>query len=183
MRFSRVVTTMGMVLASSLAAAQYPAGAKMGPIIEEYGPVMAAPPDAFAMDNERSYKIVKDVVSAAGKPGEMNRHIEAVARLLNMQAQAGMPAENMDVAVVVHGPAIRDLLSDEAYRERFGMANPNTGLLSALEEAGVKVYLCSQTAAGRGYSLDSISPSATVALSAMGAHIRLQDEGYTLIPF
>jgi len=168
---------------SALQAAERPAGAQLGPVIEDYGPVMAVPEGAFAMHNDREYKVVKDVSRSSDKPGEINRNLEAMARLLNMQARAGMPVDALEAAIVVHGPAIRDLLTDNAYESRFGSANPNTGLLEALAEAGVNIYLCGQTAAARGFAVETIHPSVTMALSAMGAHVRLSEEGYTLIPF
>jgi intracellular sulfur oxidation DsrE/DsrF family protein len=183
---SAAVAALGLTtlfLAPALQAAERPAGAQLGPVIENYGPVMPVPEGAFAMHNDREYKVVKDVSRSSDKPGELNRNLEAMARLLNMQARAGMPVDALEAAIVVHGPAIRDLLNDDAYEERFGSANPNTGLLEALAEAGVKIYLCGQTAGARGFSPETIHPSVTMALSAMGAHVRLSEEGYTLIPF
>jgi intracellular sulfur oxidation DsrE/DsrF family protein len=164
-------------------AAEYPPGAMLGPVIKDYGPVVALPEGAYAMDNEKTYKVVKDISTASDQPGELNRNFDSVARLLNMQARAGMPNNGMEVAVVIHGTAVRDLLTDAAYRDRFGMANPNTGLIDALSNAGVAIYLCSQTAAARGFDPKNMNPNVTLALSAMGAHVRLQDEGYRLIPF
>jgi len=55
--------------------------------------------------------------------------------------------------------------------------------LIALHDAGVKIYLCGQTAAGRGFTTEDLNPAVSVALSAMTAHVRLQADGYTLIPF
>jgi intracellular sulfur oxidation DsrE/DsrF family protein len=188
--FHRVPLAMRLFLAPTLLlvtaaaeAADYPPGAMLGPVIEDYGPVMAVPEGAYAMENGKTYKIVKDISRASEKPGELNGNLDAIARLLNMQARAGMPEDGMEVAVVVHGAAIRDLVTDAEYRERFGSANPNTGLINALSEAGVSIYLCSQTAAARGFDPQTLNPNVTLALSAMGAHVRLQSEGYTLIPF
>jgi intracellular sulfur oxidation DsrE/DsrF family protein len=169
--------------AVSAQAAEYPPGAQLGPVIENYGPVMAVPEGAFAMHNDRQYKVVKDVSRSSEAPGELNRNFDAMARLLNMQARAGMPEEALEAALVVHGPAIRDLLNDDEYKARFGTPNPNTGLLRELSEAGVRIYICAQTAAARGFDTDTLNPDVEVALSAMGAHIRLNEEGYRLIPF
>jgi intracellular sulfur oxidation DsrE/DsrF family protein len=47
----------------------------------------------------------------------------------------------------------------------------------------VKIYLCGQTAAYRGFSVEELNPVVSMALSAMTAHVRLQAEGFTLIPF
>ena len=79
--------------------------------------------------------------------------------------------------------AANDLLTDTAHRARFNDPNPNTALIDQLTGAGVKIYLCSQTAAFRNIAWEEFRPDVIIALSAMGAHVRLQHEGYSLIPF
>ncbi|MHA7815607.1 MAG: DsrE family protein [Pseudohaliea sp.] len=184
--FARPVALLFMLLASWLPAAAfaegYP-GAETGPAVPGYGPVFPVPEGAFALGNDRVYKVSKDVSASADDPGERNRNIEALARFLNMQARAGTAPEQLQVAMVVHGGAWKDLLTDAAYRERFGLANPNTGLLDGLAEAGVAIYLCGQTAAYRGLTPAALNPAVELSLSAMAAHVQLQSEGYTLIPF
>jgi intracellular sulfur oxidation DsrE/DsrF family protein len=100
-----------------------------------------------------------------------------------MQARNGTRPEHLEMAVVVHGPAAKDLLNDAAYKARFGVENPNTGLLTGLGKAGTEIYLCGQTAAYRGFTAEELHPSVIMALSAMTAHVQLQSEDYTLIPF
>lgn len=172
-----------LALLSPALAADYPPGAETGPAVPGYGPVFPVVDGAFALANDRSYKVTKDISTTSESPEQINRQLDSVARFLNMQARAGTPAAHLRVAVVIHGGAGRDMLTDAAYRERFGTDNPNTGLLKALSEAGVDIYLCGQTAAARGYPVETLNPAVTMALSAMGAHVRLQSEGYTLIPF
>lgn len=165
-----------------LAAADF-TDAETGPAVEDYGPVFPVENDAFALANDRAYKVSKDLASTSGSVDEINRGIDSVARFLNMQARAGTPSDSLEMALIVHGAAIKDLLTDAAYRERFGVDNPNTGLLAGLADAGVTIYLCGQTAAARGFGRDELSPTVSMALSAMSAHVQLQSEGYTLIPF
>lgn len=154
-----------------------------GPAIEGYGPVFAVSEGAFNLEPGRQYKVSKDVSASGQGSGELNRDLESVARFLNMQARTATPEDGIDMAVVVHGPAAKDMLNDAAYESRFGTANPNSGLLSALGKAGVKIYLCGQTAAYRGFGDDELHPAVIVAISAMTSHVRLQGDGYTLIPF
>lgn len=155
----------------------------MGPIVENYGPVMAPPPGSYNLDPEQHYKVSMDVYSTSEFPGDQNRHLVSAARFLNMHARNGIPADNIDFALIVHGKAAKDLLTDEAHEARYNDANPNTQLLEELNAAGVPIYLCSQTAAFRGMQPEEFSPTVTMAVSAMTAHVRLQQEGYTLIPF
>ena len=154
-----------------------------GPAVEGYGPVYPVADDAFNLTSDQHYKVSKDLSSSDEDNSKLNRGLESVARFLNMQARSGTSMDQLDVAVIVHGRAAKDLLTDAAYQSRFGMSNPNTGLLAGLEKAGVTIYLCGQTAAYRGFDDKELNASVTMALSAMTAHVQLQTEGYTLIPF
>ena len=99
----------------------------LGPVIENYGPVMAPPPGSYNLDPAVHYKVSMDVSGVAEFPGDRNRSIESAARFLNMHARNGIPAENIEFALIVHGRATRDLLTDEAYEARYNEPNPNTG--------------------------------------------------------
>jgi intracellular sulfur oxidation DsrE/DsrF family protein len=123
-----------------------------------------------------------DVSDSAQDADVLNPNIESAARFLNMHVRDGIPASNLKLAVVLHGSAGKDALSDPAYRERFGVVNPNTGLLNALNEAGVKIYICGQTARFRGYAPNELNPAVTMATSAMTVLTRLQVEGWSLLP-
>ena len=154
-----------------------------GPAVEGYGPVYPVADGAFNLSNDRHYKVSKDLSSSDEDNSKLNRGLESVARFLNMQARSGTSMNQLEMAVIVHGRAAKDLLTDAAYKTRFGISNPNTGLLAGLEKAGVDIYLCGQTAAYRGFDGKELNASVTMALSAMTVHVQLQTEGYTLIPF
>jgi len=124
-----------------------------------------------------------DVSRTGDFPEDMNRQLESAARFLNMSARNGIKAGDIEFAIIVHGPATRDMLADPGYQKRYEEPNPNTALINALTDAGVKIYLCGQSAAFKKIATEELNPRVTVALSAMAAHVRLQSEGYTLIPF
>jgi intracellular sulfur oxidation DsrE/DsrF family protein len=157
-------------------------GPVTGPVIEGYGPVFELGGDAYRLDPGVRYRSVMDVASSPEDKTALNRHIESAARFLNMHAREGVPQSGMELAVVLHGAAGKDALSDEAYRRRFGQPNPNTGLIRALREAGVEIYICGQTARFRGYLDQEISHDVTMATSAMTVLTRLQVEGWSLLP-
>ena len=147
-----------------------------GPLIKDYGPV-AKVSDA-RITPETKLKVAFDLAKAA-EPGTSNRYLASAARFLNMHAAAGVPSENIEIAVIVHGPAAMDLVTDE----RYGAQNANAGLIAALIEAGVRIELCGQTAAFRDITQDDLLPGIEISLSAMTSHALLQQEGYTLNPF
>jgi intracellular sulfur oxidation DsrE/DsrF family protein len=147
-----------------------------GPAITNYGQI-APVPGADPLPAGASFKVVFDV-SKAADAGQLNRSMESAARFLNLQVAAGVPEENIKLAIVVHGPAARDLV-----RAADGELNPNAGLIAALIAHGVRIYVCGQTAAAFGIEKDDLLPGVHMALSAMTAHALLQQEGYSLNPF
>ena len=154
-----------------------------GPVIEGFGPVIAPPPGAYNLRADQHYKVSMDVAGTGDFAEDRNRHLESAARFLNMHARNGIDPKQIEFAIIVHGRATKDLLQDSVYQKKFDEPNPNTKLLAALADAGVTIYLCSQSAAFKGYGFDQFNPAVTIALSAMSVHVRLQSEGYTLIPF
>lgn len=152
-----------------------------GPIIEGYGDVFDIPNADFTADPERNYMVVFDVAESPGGPSESNILLNTVARFLNMHARAGVPAENMKVACVLHGGAAKDALTEEAYHSNFDTENPNIELLEKLRAAGVRIFLCGQSAANRGYDQSEIAEPVQIALSAMTVLVTLQGEGYAVV--
>jgi len=153
-----------------------------GPIIADYGPVFDVPDADFA-PTDGDYRLVFDVAQGMEDPSQVNRRIETLARFLNMHARAGVPADRMHLALVLHGTAGKDALNNAAFKARHGVDNPSLPLIQALHEAGVQIYLCGQTAYSRGLPKAELAEPVTLALSAMTALARLQAEGYGLIAF
>ena len=180
MLFRTLMVCLSMLL---LVVSVNAAEPQTGPVIKEFGPVFEVPEGAWNLQKDALYKVSMDVSATGDFYSDLNRRLESAARFLNMQARNGTDPKNIEFAIVVHGSAGKDLLKDAAYQARYEEANPNTAMLSALAGAGVKIYLCGQTATYRGFAIDELHPAVTMALSAMTAHVRLQSEGYTLIPF
>jgi len=154
---------------------------KAGPVIENYGAVFDVA-NAYGLRTDQAYRVVRDVSTSPDDAAKLNRAIDSAARFLNMQVRAGVPRSNLRIAVVLHGDAGKDALADDAYRARFGVDNPNSGLLDALAQAGVDIYLCGQTAAARGFKRKELHGSVTLAVSAMTVFTRLQAEGWSVLP-
>ena len=112
----------------------------------------------------------------------MNSRLVSVARFLNMHVRNDTPVANMDLAVVLHGAALKNMLSHQAYRNRYDMDNPNLELVTRLHDAGVRFYVCGQSMTFGGIAKSELASQAEVALSAMTMLTVLQNDGYALLP-
>ncbi len=158
-------------------------GKKAGPIIEEYGKVWAIENTDFTTDASKIYKVVFDIMNSPEDVSQRNASIETAARFLNMHAQAGVPLENMKVALVVHNKASKDIINNEAYQKRYKVDNPNSAMVKALIETGVDFIFCGQSSVSRDFPTEETIQGVQLSLSAMTALIQLQNEGYRLIKF
>ena len=153
---------------------------KTGPVFDNWG--RHAPVAGVAFDDTTRFSVAFDVAKAA-EAGELNRRFDSLARFINMHVANGVKQENIRLALIVHGGATLELLSNAQYKAKTGADNANIALLKALMEAQVKVVVCGQSAAAHGVSAESMLPGVDVALSAMTAHAQLQQQGYTVNPF
>nr|WP_299385408.1 DsrE family protein [Allomuricauda sp.] len=156
---------------------------RTGPVIADFGSVWKVENPDFKTNTTSEFKVVFDIYDSPDSPDEMNKSIETAARFLNMHAQSGVPTAKLKVALVVHNRASKDIINTEAYRKRFGVANPNGLLVASLLEADVQVILCGQSSNSRGFPKEDLIPGTQIALSAMTAILQLQQEGYQLIKF
>ncbi|MGB3739749.1 MAG: DsrE family protein [Pontixanthobacter sp.] len=155
---------------------------ELGPVFADFGPHVAVPGVAeFPADAAFQHSF--DV--ADGAEGDArNRGFESAARFVNMHAAAGVAPDNIRVAVVVHGSAVRDLLHDDARAARdLGKTNPSGAMVRAMLDGGVRFIVCGQSLISSGYRTDELIPGVEIALSAMTAHAQLQQQGYTVNPF
>jgi intracellular sulfur oxidation DsrE/DsrF family protein len=102
---------------------------------------------------------------------------------MNMHGQTGLTGEQMEIVVILHGAGVKNVLNDKTHEEKFRKANPNGGLLAALQEAGVDLFVCGQSLKSRGYAKEDLADPVKVSLSAMTALVHYQEKGYRIINF
>ena len=177
----------GLILLLPLLALSQPASAQMenfktGPVFEDFGataPVQTDEPVA----KDAQFSIAFDV-STAAEPDKINRTIESAARFINMHVAAGVPEENIHLAIVVHGGAAFDLTNQAFFAaHKDGRDNTSAAAIAQLQDHGVEFYLCGQSAAAHGITNVDLLPGVKMSLSAMTAHALLQQQGYTINPF
>jgi intracellular sulfur oxidation DsrE/DsrF family protein len=153
-----------------------------GPLIRNYGANYPVTNRDIPLREGFIYRAVFDAASYSGAISSLNMELDNVARFLNMHARAGVAREQFDIAVVLHGDALKSALSHSAYEARFHAGNPSLDLLMQLHEAGVRFYACGQSMEFLGYASDELASPVKVALSAMTVLVGLQADGYALLP-
>lgn len=154
-----------------------------GPVFKEFGQVYQVENADLLLDIDKGIKVIFDVYTDEKKSSIMNPLLNTVARFINMHARYGLTVEQMDIVVVLHGAATKNALTEKAFKKEFKNKNPNYELLHALQEQGVRTYVCGQSLISKGYQEKDVSESVGVSLSALTALVKFQSEGYQLINF
>ncbi len=168
----RVLAAAAFAMAGPVAAQDLSAF-ETGPVFTDFGP-HASVEGASELPSFSRFAIAFDVAEQA-EDGARNRGFESAARFINMHVAAGVPAGRIEIAVVVHGKAVRDLVA--------GDGNGSQAMLRAMLDHGVRFIVCGQSAAAWGVSKGELIDGVEMDLSAMTAHALLQQDGYTVNPF
>jgi DsrE/DsrF-like family. len=184
-RWTRGIAAACLTLGCSLALAQSDDAAPgfwRTPTIEHFGKIHMLPNAAYKPDRKATYKIVFAVTKGAKSAGDVNPALDHVARTVNLYVASGVPLSHLKFVAIVYGPATPLALNDDAYRAKFGVANPNLPLIRALRHHGVDVAVCAQAVAEHHFAYDTIARSVTTALSGLTTVTTLEHQGYDLMP-
>lgn len=152
------------------------------PAIAGFGAIAPASGAAVQPDSSLRYRVVFDITKVDPDRAKPNPSLDRVARFVNLLGSRNLHARPGDLVAIVHGPATALVLTDAAYRAKFGSANPNLPLITALAKAGVKVHVCSQALNGAHLAPEEVTPLVTADLSAITTLATLQLRGWALIP-
>ena len=182
MQINRLVVLLPLLAFTQFATSAQMENFKTGPVFKDFGataPVQQSEPVA----KDTVFKVAFDV-SKAAETDKLNRSIESAARFINMQVAAGVPLENIRLAVVLHGGASLDVTNQTFFAaNKDGLKNASATSIAQLQEQGVEFYLCGQSAVANGISNADLLPGVKMSLSAMTAHALLQQQGFTINPF
>jgi intracellular sulfur oxidation DsrE/DsrF family protein len=173
---------LSALLIAAPALAQDRSSFVSGPVLPDVGPIAKVDSDV-PIPSGTKFKIAFDV-SAKATPGVLSRQIETAARALNMHVANGVARKDIQIVVIVHGPAGWDLVKSDIYAAKNdGKPNASADAVQKLIGAGVEFILCGQSAASQGIKKTDLLPGVKMALSAITAHALYQQRGYTLNPF
>ena len=148
-----------------------------------YGGIYDMEEATLRPDPAREYRLVIDVYSGSEIPDSVAFGLYNVCRTLNLFAVAGVPPENLDVVLALHGEATYGIANDGLYREWFGVANPNLPVIAALREAGVRVTVCGQSLIGREIPPEAVAEDVEIATSMLTTVAHYQMLGYAVFRF
>jgi intracellular sulfur oxidation DsrE/DsrF family protein len=145
-------------------------------------PVASDVPGAHELpDPTLDYKIAWGIGQGAeDRTTEVNPTLPVIARYVNTLAKWGVPEAKRHIIVMFHQRSddFDIVLSNEAFRAKYGKDNPNIPLMSALKNAGVEFRACGQAVVGRKIDPKDVNPDIQIDLWAMTSFMNLQMKGY-----
>ena len=116
--------------------------------------------------------------SEAGKPNAAFRRALAFHKAMKAE---GVEADAVKTAIVVHGPAVFDVVSDARYGEKYeGAANSNAEHAEELVARGAEIWVCGVAAKYHGVGNAHLLEGVKMAPSGTVAHAELQRRGFGL---
>ncbi|MFM7853112.1 MAG: DsrE family protein [Flammeovirgaceae bacterium] len=176
MKFALVVSAAFLTIASSAQTLVFPA-------VQRYGGIFEIPYAVEKPDPKMKYKIVVEVERESEKPDSLSWALNNVARLVNLHVMGGVPKENLDVVIVLHGGATYITMSNDQYQKKYKKDNPNLGLFQELSNAGVKMFVCGQSLINRKVDRNKMVPEVKIATSMLTTLTTYQLKGYALLKF
>ncbi|MCB0472959.1 MAG: DsrE family protein [Flavobacteriaceae bacterium] len=151
-----------------------------GLIVDNYGVTYRVNPDA-TYDSVKNYKVLFDVYVDSEEHSKVNPQLTNIAEYLNKRLESGVSRDSLDIVVLFHGPATKDVLNDQAYLRFFKSENPNKAIIDSLLNEKADLMVCGQTYKGNAYNKDEKLPNVKMALSAAAVLAWYQSAGYHII--
>lgn len=152
------------------------------PIIKNFGGIYEIPNSVDPVP-DTEYNIVIDLKTLQRDKASLNPGLNNVARMMNLHGLGGVKAEDLNVAVVIHGGATDLVIDNKAYQKRYELDNPNLELINTLKEAGVELYVCGQSLIAREYAFDEVNTRIKKGLSMLTVFTTYMNTGYKPLVF
>ena len=153
------------------------------PVIPSFGGVFDADWVVEKPDPSQEYKVVIDVASGSNDKTKPFYSLINVARLMNLHVMGGASKDELDVVLAIHGGAVWSILNNEQYNKKYGVDNPHLALFRELRDAGVRIFVCSQSMIGRNLTPDMITIEVIPATSMLTTMTTYQLKGYASLKF
>jgi len=152
------------------------------PAIQNYGGVFPVPFTTDRPDPTKHYKFVIELGKAVKDSAHVADWLDYAAKLYNIHRYAGIPKENIEMAIVIYAGSTPMVLNNPKYQSEFKLNNPNIPLLEELFKNGIRVIVCGQSMIKQDLLPGDIYPGVRMALSRLTATSDLMEKGYRLYP-
>lgn len=146
--------------------------------VKDFGKVYNVPFAEDRPDSTMQYKIVFEASEPIDSFSQIYAPLEDVARMYNLHVYGGVPQKNLDVVLVIAGPGISAAMNNEAYKNKYGVPNPNLKVLDELKTAGVKIVGCAQAMLKHSIDPSELNPIITPVFSRFTTVSSYQLKGY-----
>lgn len=151
------------------------------PAIEGYGGVIPVPFEAEKPDPSMHYKFVIELGKRLEDKSQVADMLDYAARMYNLQRYAGVPKENIELAIVIYSGSTAMVLENATYSSRFEQENPNIPLLDEFLRNGIQLIICGQSMMKQDLLPADIYPGVRMAVSRFTATTDLMGKGYQLL--
>lgn len=131
-------------------------------------------------DPKMEYRLLFEIVAnnpdSAAK--DINYGLAEAARVINLHVASGIPLKKIIPVIVVHGPALNAITTDEYYKEHYKISNPNLKLINELRGIGTGFIACGQAMNFFDVKREALLPIVKVSLTAQTVLSSYQLKGY-----
>ena len=148
------------------------------PAIKGYGGVIPVPFDVEKPDTSKQYKFVIELGNRLEDKTKVAGMLDYAARMYNLHRYAGVPKENIELAIVIYAGSTPMIMANPTYSKQFDQVNPNGSLLDELLKNGIQVIVCGQSMMKQNLLPEDIYPGVKMAVSRFTATTDLIEKGY-----
>jgi intracellular sulfur oxidation DsrE/DsrF family protein len=134
-------------------------------------------------DASMEYKLLmEDVIGIKDSTAarEISDGLSEIGRIINLHIASGIPKNKLQVVAVVHGSALYALYTNEVYKKKYGVDNPNIVLINELMKNGVKFIACGQAMNFFEVRQEEMVPNIKISLTAQTVLSNYQLKGFVL---
>jgi intracellular sulfur oxidation DsrE/DsrF family protein len=161
--------------AKLLSIAQYPVikGGKFSGVIPVENPTEVPDPN-------RDYKLLFDLTekNPDSLAKNINSGLDEVARVLNLHVASGISPKRLTPVIIFHGKGLEALMTNERYKKKHAIDNPNIQIIHDLENVGAKFIACGQAMAFFDLKKEDLLPEIKITLTAQTVFSNYQLQGY-----
>jgi intracellular sulfur oxidation DsrE/DsrF family protein len=153
---------------------------KAYPLITKWGAIIPTEVN-YQPNTTRDYKLLFELIYGrydSINAKNANSSLTAMARIINLHVASGIRKERLSIVGVVHNNGLDAFLTNEKYREKYGIDNPSLPLIAEFLKLGARFIACGQTVEMNGNTSTEFIPDLKIALTAQTVLSEYLGQGY-----